>query len=279
MIGAWLAVASAVLSVLFAGLAIAEGRRGAVLARAGGPPDARRRRHGSRAWLGSPFLPPACAVTGWAAAAPVAGPAAAALVAVGGAALPVIVRRRRRGRRQRHVEEQLIDAVAILASAVRTGRSLAQALELAGSEVGEPLGTTLSRLVDRMRLGVPLEDALALWEEELGEVDTRTVTGVLRLHRRIGGALASALEELGRTLRARLSGERELRGLTAQARLSAAILGSLPFGFFLFLSLVSRRDIESAYRTTAGAVAIGVGFALQGLAFLWIRHLLRVERT
>ena len=277
MKGAWFAGASALSGGLLAGLAVAEASRVSVIARAGGPVGAgakRERRSGGGA---RPFLPPACAIVGWLGGAAVAGPAAAVLVAVGAASLPVILRRRRLARHSRLIEEQLVDAVATLASAMRTGRSLAQALELAGSEAGEPLGSTLIRVVDRMRLGVPLEDALALWEEELGVVDTRVITGVLRLHRRTGGALASALEELGRTLRARLSGARELRGLTSQARLSAAILGLLPFGFFLFLSVVSRRDIESAYRTSAGAAAIGLGIALQGVAFLWVRHLLRVE--
>jgi tight adherence protein B len=82
---------------------------------------------------------------------------------------------------------------------------------------------------------------------------------------------------VGRTLASRREAARELRSLTAQARLSAAILGLLPLGFFLFMSVVARRDIESAYRTTAGASAIAVGVALQGAAFVWIRRLLRVE--
>jgi tight adherence protein B len=68
-----------------------------------------------------------------------------------------------------------------------------------------------------------------------------------------------------------------VRSLTAQARLSAAILGLLPLGFFLFLSVVARRDIETAYRTPAGASAIALGAVLQGMAFVWIRRLLRVE--
>ena len=65
--------------------------------------------------------------------------------------------------------------------------------------------------------------------------------------------------------------------ITAQARLSATILRLLPFGFFLFLSVVARRAVEAAYRSAAGLSAIGLGLALQGAAFVWIRQLLRVE--
>jgi Flp pilus assembly protein TadB len=68
-----------------------------------------------------------------------------------------------------------------------------------------------------------------------------------------------------------------VRALTAQARLSGTILGVLPFGFFAFLWLTSRSEIEAALRTPAGIVAIGLGLALEGLAFLWIRRLLEVQ--
>jgi tight adherence protein B len=176
-------------------------------------------------------------------------------------------------------EEQLVDAVTAISSAVRSGRSLVQALAIAAEEVGDPLGAILAEAADRAALGIPFDDVLDGLAERIGGSDARLVTGVLRLHRRAGGALASSLDDLGRTLRSRRDGARELRSLTAQARLSAAILGLLPLGFFLFLAVVARRDVEAAYRSVAGASAIAIGFALQGAAFAWIRVLLRVERA
>jgi len=195
------------------------------------------------------------------------------------AALPFLVDRRRAAGRSHLLEEQLIDAVGAIASALRSGRSLVQSLEVAAEEVDAPLGTLLTEGVDRASLGVPFEEVLDGLAEQIGNSDARLVTGVLRLHRRTGGALAASLDDVTRTLRARRDGARELRSLTAQARLSAGILGLLPLGFFLFLSVVARRDVETAYRTTSGASAIGIGLALQGLAFVWIRRLLRVEEA
>jgi tight adherence protein B len=207
----------------------------------------------------------------------VAGPPGAVALGVGGALVPLVRERRRTGRRAHALEEQLLDAVTATASAVRSGRSLGQALVLAGVELGEPLGPMLVDAAHQVALGVPMDAVLDRFADGVGGPDVRLVTGVLKLHRRTGGALAASLDEVAGTLRARRDGARELRSLTAQARLSAAILGLLPLGFFLFLSVVARRDVESAYRTTAGASAIGFGLFLQGAAFVWIRRLLRVE--
>jgi tight adherence protein B len=78
------------------------------------------------------------------------------------------------------------------------------------------------------------------------------------------------------TLRERIAAAREVRALTAQARLSGAILGLLPIGFFAFLWMTSRGDIEGAFDSPIGVGAIVIGLVLEGVAFLWIRALLEV---
>jgi tight adherence protein B len=126
-------------------------------------------------------------------------------------------------------------------------------------------------------LGSPLDEALGRWVGQIPGPDVRLVAAVLRLQRRTGGSLPSVLDRLARTLRDRRAAEREVRSLTAQARLSGAILGLLPIGFFLFLSVTSKSDIAAALRSPVGGAAVATGSVLQGVAFLWIRKLLKVE--
>ncbi len=189
---------------------------------------------------------------------------------------PVWARRRAEAGRRALVESQLGDAVVAIAAALRAGMSLVQGIAHAAGEVEEPLASSLRRLAERQALGEPLEDALARWSREVGGDDARLVEGVLRMHRRTGGDLPAVLDQVARTLRERQATQREVRALTAQARLSGAILGALPVGFFLFLSATSRRDIEAAFTTTAGIASIAIGLSMQGVAFAWIRRLLRV---
>lgn len=190
---------------------------------------------------------------------------------------PSMVTRRRRRRREIATQERLAEAVSLVASAMRSGRSLHQAIELAANDLDPLLGSTFRRLADRTGLGDPMDESIDVWARDVGGPDARLVAGVLKLHRRTGGSLAASLENLADTLRDRRASARELGSLTAQARLSATILGLLPIGFFLFLSVIARRDLQAAYETPTGVAAIAFGFALQGAAYVWIRHLLRVE--
>ncbi|MDP9295081.1 MAG: type II secretion system F family protein, partial [Actinomycetota bacterium] len=216
------------------------------------------------------------ALVGGALGALVAGPPGAALGLVAGITIPLWIRRRNAAKGAAALEEQLPDAVSAMSAGMRSGMSLSQSIRFAAGEVAPPLSRTLGELVEREQLGVPLAASLEDWTKPDLSHDLRLVGGILQLHRRTGGDLPAVLDQLAETLRNRADATRELRGYTAQARLSGAILGGLPIGFFLFLSLTSRNDIAAAYRTPIGGGAILVGLILEALAFVWIRHLLRV---
>ncbi|MGZ8631059.1 MAG: type II secretion system F family protein [Actinomycetota bacterium] len=174
-------------------------------------------------------------------------------------------------------DEQVVDAVVSVTAAIRAGQSVPQALAFAATESAPPVRDSLRRLDGSVQVGVPLEQALHDWTTEVGTDDARLVAGVLGLHRRSGGDLPAVLDQVVETLRERRAAAREVRALTAQARLSGTILGVLPFGFFAFLWLTSRSDIEGALRSPAGLAVIGLGLVLEALAFLWIRSLLEVR--
>jgi tight adherence protein B len=265
-------------AVLFASRAIAYRRRAGLMATAGVEPSSGSRgepRLSARSrltWL----LLPGC-VLSWLAGGAVAGLPGSVAAVVATAVAPRIVRRRRSARGAEALESDLADAVVVMAATMRSGRSLTQAIAHAAGELNPPLGPALLAVADRSEFGVPFDDSLDRLVEELPSADVRLVSGVLRIHRRTGGALPGVLDQVAQTLRERRSAAREIRSLTAQARLSAVILGLLPIGFFLFLSATSKNDIAAAYHSATGASAIGVGLCLQVGAYLWIRRLLQVE--
>ena len=273
MIAATVAAGLAVLAASLVALAASRERAAAVLSAL--EPKAHPSDVGARLPVG-PLIVGGAAAAGFVGyrLAGVAG-SLAAIAAV--AVAPRVVRRRRARLLERRMQEHLAEAVALIATAMRSGRSLLQAIEVSADELDPSVGATFRRLVDRTELGDAMDEAIDAWAAELGGPDARLVAGVLKLHRRTGGSLSTTLEELAGTLRSRRSAAREVESLTAQARLSATILGLLPIGFFLVLSVVARGDLEAAYETPAGVASIGLGFALQGAAYLWIRGLLRVE--
>jgi tight adherence protein B len=237
-----------------------------------GPPPTGRRERLALPGVGWAWWPVAGAVVGWFLGGAVTAGIGCLLVKIGG----TVWRRRRNARIAAALDEQLADAVRSLAAGMRAGFSVPQAIAFAAREGEPPLATALARIVDSVSLGGGLDDALERWATEVGTDDARLVVGVLALHRRSGGDLPHVLDQVAATLRERSSAAREVRALTAQARLSGAILGLLPIGFFAFLWMTSRGDIEGAFDSPIGVGAVVSGLALEGVAFLWIRSLLEV---
>lgn len=204
------------------------------------------------------------------------GPVSAGIGLLALVAFPRIVRRNRVKREAERLETQLADGVSTIASSLRAGLSLLQAMRVTAHEAPPPLSRNLARVVDRASMGVPLAEALQAWARDGDGADVRLVASVLQIHRRTGGDLPLVLDGVAQTLRERNAQTRESRSLTAQARLSGMVLGLLPIGFFLFLSVMSPADMAAAYHSSAGLSAIFAGIVLQLGAFLWIRHLLKV---
>jgi tight adherence protein B len=205
------------------------------------------------------------------------GPVGVLAGGAAGWAAPSIIRRRRELRRAESLERQLAEVVETAAMAVRSGLSVMQALEFSAGEVGHPMDEVLQRLLDERRLGVPLDQCLRRFAETLDTDDARMFVLILSIHQRSGGNVAGALEEVSNAVHHRVAVRRELRALTAQGRVSGGILGALPIAFFLVLAASSQRDLAPVYRSPAGIAMLAFGLGLEGVAYLWIRRLLRVR--
>ena len=206
-----------------------------------------------------------------------AGPIGWPLGAVLGAAGPLTIARRAARGRAETLERQLAELVEAVALGVRSGLSLNRALASAAGEAVDPIWEMLEGLMTEQALGTPMEVALGRFAEAISTDDARLFVSVLTVHARSGGNLAGALNEVTATIRHRMAVRRELRALSAQGRISGAVLGSLPIAFFLVLASTSHRELAPIYRSPAGIAMVGVGLAMQALAYIWIRALMKVH--
>lgn len=203
-----------------------------------------------------------------------AGPVGAGAGALGGASLPLALARRARRREAERLERQVGEAAETVALALRSGRSVPGALEAAAHELEPPMGPLLARVLRDHRLGTPLAPALRALGERVGTPEGRILVLLLEAGARSGGNLSKALDEVARTVRHQVALRRELRALSAQGRISGAVLGALPVGFFLLVAATSRGELGPVLRSGPGAAMVASGLVLEGLGFLWIRRIL-----
>ncbi len=180
----------------------------------------------------------------------------------------------RAGQADRRAAAALPDLLDQVVAHVRSGAAVAESLHTLAGRPG-PLASDLRRMSARLRLGAPLVDALGAWAEERPVSGVRSAAGAMAMATSIGGSAAGPLEGLAASLRVDESAAGEARALSAQARVSAAVVGLAPLAYLAFSTMADPASARVLVTTTAGRVCLGVGLALEGLAVVWMRALVR----
>jgi tight adherence protein B len=99
----------------------------------------------------------------------------------------------------------------------------------------------------------------------------------IEIQREVGGNLAEVLQTVADTMlqRNRLRGE--IKALTAEGRISAFVLGSLPFVMGMFLWATNRDYIAPLFEETFGLIALGVGVVLVAGGIFWLRKIIDID--
>lgn len=195
--------------------------------------------------------------------------------AIGGA-LPILWIELRHRRRQKAFVEQLPDTVALLASSVRAGHSLLQALEQVARECVEPTRSTIEQVVREIGLGASQDEALERLAQRFPSEDLDLIVASINVQHQISGSLAQSLDEMAETLRERQRIEGDIKALTAQQRYSAYILALLPVAVAGALFLVSHDYISSLFEGWLRFAALLAGLMIVG-GFLIMRKIATVD--
>ena len=190
------------------------------------------------------------------------------------ALLPLVLVRRRRAQRSIELREVWPEAVDNLASGVRAGLSLPEALSQLGVRGPEQLRSAFRRFGEDYRASGRFGESLDALKDNLSDPVGDRVVEALRMAREVGGTdLGRLLRTLSTFLRedARTRSELETRqGWTVNA---ARLALCAPWVLLLLLS--SRPTAVAAYNTAAGAVVLLVGGAVSLVAY---RVMLRIAR-
>lgn len=181
------------------------------------------------------------------------------------------------GREKKKFEAQLPDTLTLMSTSLRAGYSLLQATEAVASEAPNPTAREFGRAISEARLGVAVTDSLRGIVHRTQSEDFEWAVMAIDIQREVGGNLAEVLQTVADTMRARNRLKGEIRALTAEGRISAFVLGSLPFALFAFLWVSNRDYLLPLLESTFGLIAIGVGLILMAGGVFWLKKIVDIE--
>jgi tight adherence protein B len=180
-------------------------------------------------------------------------------------------------RTKKKFETQLPDTLNLLATSLRAGYSLLQAVEAVSSEAPEPTRREFGRAMAEIRLGRPMNDALSDIADRLDSRDFEWTVMAIGIQREVGGNLAEVLQTTAETMVQRNRLRREMKALTAEGRISAIVLSALPFGLFAVIFVSNPGYIEPLLESTIGLLVMGAGIVFIGIGIFWMSRIVKVD--
>lgn len=201
-----------------------------------------------------------------------------AIVAFGvGAFAPYAKLNFERAKRLARFEEQLPEAIDIMKRALQAGHPFNESLHLVGVELEDPIKTEFATTFAELNYGNDLKWALL---GLLGRVQSMNimalVTSVL-VQRETGGNLAEILGNLSSIIRGRFRFHRKVKTLSAEGRLSAWILGLVPFAMFAMIHFTTPDYLPILVQSETGINLCIGAFLGMIVGMVWIRRIIRID--
>lgn len=151
------------------------------------------------------------------------------------ACIPIIILKSRQAARKAAFNNQIVDALDMITSSLRSGFSFLRSIQLVAQEMPAPMSQEFKRVIYEVNVGRGLEEALRGIVERVESYDFDLVITAVSIQLTVGGDLAGILETIGNTLRDRIQVMGEMNALTAEGKMSAIILMLMPPGLALLL--------------------------------------------
>jgi tight adherence protein B len=181
------------------------------------------------------------------------------------------------GRRVMKFEEQFPEAIDLLARALRAGHAFTSGLSMVAEELPAPVGTEFRLAYDRQNFGMPLPAALKELGERVPLLDAKFFVTAVLTQRDAGGNLSEVLDNLASVIRERFKVKRQVRVVTAHARMTGWVLALLPPGLGVALTILSPENMSVLWTDPLGIKFLVIALILQIIGTLIIRKLVDIE--
>jgi tight adherence protein B len=175
------------------------------------------------------------------------------------------------------LEEQFPDAIELIGRALRAGHGFITGLGMVSTESPEPVSSEFRQLYEEQNFGRPLPEALRAFAERVTLLDARFFVTAVLTQRESGGNLAEILDNLANVIRDRFRVKRQVRVITAHARITGWVLICEPPLLAIALTFLAPGHISKLTGDPIGVYLVLLALVLQVVGTLIIRKLVNIE--
>jgi Flp pilus assembly protein TadB len=182
----------------------------------------------------------------------------------------------RANKRIKKMQEQLPDALALMAASVEGGQTFQRSIDMYRRDARPPLSQELDRVMAEVAVGSDLVVALENMAERSGVEDLKWAVEAVRIQQSTGGRLAPILHTLASFMRTRQEVRREVQTLSAEGRMSGYVLFAIPV-FLVFALEMKDPGYLDPMLHGAGLIVLIFTAGLMALGFWIVRRMVNIK--
>ena len=171
--------------------------------------------------------------------------------------LPRMILKFRIGRRQKKFLEEFPDALESMVRLLKAGMPVGEAIAMVSREFTGPVGEEMSKVYDEQKIGISLAEACLHAAERVPITEMQMFATGISIQQQTGSSLSEILTNLARVIRSRFRLKRKVQALSAEAKASAMIIGSLPVLVATGLSFINPDYMFPLFYTLKGKFLLG----------------------
>ncbi len=179
--------------------------------------------------------------------------------------------------RLRKFQEQLPDALDMIARALKAGHALTGGFQMVAQEFGEPIKKEFSKVVDEINFGVSYDDALRNLTDRIDSTDLRFFGMSVIIQRQTGGNLAEILENISSLIRERMKLMGRIRVLSAEGKMSAVVLVVLPFVIVFAMAIVNPNYLPTLLNDPIGNILMALSLGMMIVGILVMKKMIAIK--
>ena len=201
----------------------------------------------------------------------------AIITGLAGLFVPYLLLRFAVKRRKDRFVKQLVDALTMMANALKAGVGLMQSIDQVATQLKPPISEEFRHLLRDVRIGASPDEAFDALNRRMQSEDLDIVITGIIVQRTTGGNLSEMLENVSHVMRERIRIKGEIKTLTVQQQLSGYLVGGMPILLLVAFNFMNHAYVSPLFTTSVGRMMLAAGGTMQLIGFFLIRKIVNIK--
>lgn len=178
---------------------------------------------------------------------------------------------------KKRIDNELLRAVIVMNNAFKSGKSTMQALEIASTDLPEPIRSEFYKMYQEMKYGLSIDNVFDRFSKRIELEEIKYISATLSILNKTGGNIIKVFDSIEKSLYDKKKLKEELKNLTASSNLVVKLLMVVPLFFVLVIYILNPTYFDPLFETELGLVVLFLIVIMFSLYIWFLQKIMKVK--